>query len=191
MMMASYISTEDKVIVDSRMSFAEATSGTAAPPELIDQLYLLDVRYFSFDGRLHEGQLVVNRRLAKEIADIFSKIRELRFPIGRIIPLVHYGWSDEASMTDNNTSCFNYRFVAGTKRLSRHATGEAIDINPHQNPVIYEDRRTLPEGATYIPGAKGTLHTESFVLQDFLSLGWKWGGHFSHIRDYHHLEKPR
>ena len=190
-MMASFMSArQSEAILDSRMSFAEAISGTTAPPEVIKQLCILDVHYYSFDGMLHQGQLVVSRRLAGEIADIFLKIKELRFPVDRAIPLVHYGWSDEASMADTNTSSFNYRFVAGTTRLSRHATGEAIDINPHQNPVIYEGGLTLPEGATYIPGAKGTLHPESLVLQEFLSIGWKWGGHFPHISDYHHFEKP-
>jgi hypothetical protein len=183
-------SRQDEVILDSRRSFAEAVSGTAAPPEVIKQLCLLDVRYYSFDGKLHQGQLVVNKRLRGEIVDIFLRIKELRFPIARAIPIAYYDWSDEASMADNNTSAFNYRFVAGTVRLSRHATGEAIDINPRQNPVVYEDGISLPPGTTYIPDAEGAFYPASFVLKEFLSRGWRWGGYFSSIKDYHHFEKP-
>ena len=106
-----------------------------------------------------------------------------------VIPIARYGWSDLTSMADNNTSCFNYRFIAGTTRLSRHASGMAIDINPRQNPVIYEDGTFLPPEAVYSPRAGGAFSPSSPILKEFVSRGWKWGGEFASIKDYHHFEK--
>jgi len=179
----------EEVIVDSRLSFAEAIVGTTAPPAIIEELSLLEVRYYSFDGRLHQGQLVVHKHLHIELADLFAIIRASGFPVARVVPIVHYGWFDEASMADNNTSAFNYRLVAGSTRLSRHATGQAIDINPGQNPVIYPDGRLLPPGAGYFPAAQGTLAPDSRIMQEFLARGWQWGGDFHALKDYHHFEK--
>lgn len=179
----------EEIIVDSQLSFPAAIAGTAAPRTVIRGLCLLDVRYVSFDGRLHQGQLVVHRHLQEEVAGIFAVIRAIGFPVARVVPIVQYRWSDEASMADNNTSAFNYRRVAGATRLSRHATGQAIDINPGQNPVIYADGVSLPPGAVYNPQAPGTLSPDCPTLQEFLSRGWQWGGYFKSPKDYHHLEK--
>ena len=39
-------------------------------------------------------------------------------------------------MEADNTSCFNYRVVAGTNRVSKHGLGTAVDINPRENPYL-------------------------------------------------------
>lgn len=179
----------EEIIVDSRLSYAEAIYGTAAPKAIIEELCLLEVRYHSFDGRLHQGQLVLHKRLQEELAEIFATIRATCFPVAKVVPLVHYDWSDEASMADNNTAAFNYRLVAGTTRLSRHAAGQAIDINPRQNPVIYAGGVSLPPGALYAPPVQGTLTPDSLIMKEFLSRGWQWGGDFHGRKDYHHFEK--
>ena len=177
------------IIVDSRLSFAEAIYGSTAPRAIIEELCLLPVRYKSFDGQLHQGQLVVHKSLREDLAAIFAALRVSCFPVAKVIPIVHYGWLDEASMADNNTSAFNYRLVAGTTRLSCHATGQAIDINPYQNPVIYGDGGSLPPGALYAPPSPGTLTPDGPIMQEFLSRHWRWGGDFSDLKDYHHFEK--
>jgi hypothetical protein len=176
-------------VVDSAMDFAAAVAGTAAPPEALEDLCLIDVRYRGFDGRLHLGQLVVHRELAAEVREIFARILRWGFPIGRAVPIVRYGWSDELSMAADNTSAFNYRLIAGTARLSRHATGRALDINPLRNPVVHPDGRISPAGAVYRPGDPGTLTGDDPVVLAFRERGWSWGGGFSHVRDYHHFEK--
>ena len=104
-------------------------------------------------------------------------------------PIVRYGWSDEASMAADNTSAFNYRLIAGTDRLSRHATGRALDINPRRNPAVYPDGRIAPAGAVYRPGSPGTFTGEHPVVLAFRERGWRWGGDFTHLQDYHHFEK--
>jgi hypothetical protein len=177
-------------IIDTLMTFEEAIAGTHAPAEIIDSLQLIEVRYWSFDERLHQGQLVVHREAVEDMREIFALIERSLFPVGRVIPIVKYGWSDDASMEDNNTSAFNYRFVLGTERLSRHACGRAIDINPRQNPVIYDDGRISPAGTVYNPGAAGSFSAGHTIVKEFLKRGWQWGGFFKSLKDYHHFDRP-
>ncbi|MHB8910957.1 MAG: M15 family metallopeptidase [Syntrophales bacterium] len=177
------------VIVDSAMDFGEAVAGTTAPREILDALCLIAVRYRGFDARLHAGQLVIHRELAAEIREIFSLLEESDVPVGGAVPIVRYGWSDELSMAADNTSAFNYRFIAGTGRLSRHAAGRAVDINPFRNPALYPDGRVAPAGAVYRPGDPGTFAGGHPAVLAFRARGWRWGGDFDHMRDYHHFEK--
>lgn len=177
-------------VIDSKTSFEKAVAGTKAPPEIIDFLCLTDVRYFAFDGRLHQGQFVVHRTVEKDVTDIFELIEQLQFPVARVVPIVNYDWSDDASMADNNSSAFNYRFVMDTERLSHHAHGRAIDINPFLNPVIYETGRIDPPGAIYTPERPGTFSASNIIVNEFLQRGWRWGGNFRSLIDYHHFDKP-
>ncbi|MGQ9818451.1 MAG: M15 family metallopeptidase [Candidatus Kapaibacteriales bacterium] len=177
-------------IIDSEMTFEEAIMGSKAPKGIIDSLILLDVFYYSFDNQLHKGQLLVNKLVAKDIQEIFEIILESKFPIAKVIPIVKYNWSDSISMEDNNTSAFNYRFVAGTNRLSMHSFGRAIDINPFFNPVVYKDGRTEPRRAVYDTSKLGTFTEDNFIVKEFQKRGWRWGGHFSSYKDFHHFDKP-
>ena len=104
-------------------------------------------------------------------------------------PITCFGWSDEASMAADNCSAFNYRLIAGTDRLSRHAAGRAIDINPFENPAITLNGIVCPAGAAYRPGEPGTFGDGDRVVRAFKKRGWRWGGEFSHLHDYHHFEK--
>jgi peptidoglycan L-alanyl-D-glutamate endopeptidase CwlK len=181
--------TDRGMIVDSAMDFWQAVFGTSAPGEILERLCLFDVRYAGFDGRLHAGQLLLHRDLAAEIGEIFALTERWRFPIASVVPIARYGWSDEASMAANNSSAFNYRTIAGTDRLSRHALGRAVDINPRENPAVYPDGRIAPAGAVYRPGSPGTFTDGHPAVCAFIERGWRWGGHFDDMRDYHHFEK--
>jgi peptidoglycan L-alanyl-D-glutamate endopeptidase CwlK len=177
-------------VMDSQMRFEEAINGTQAPGDVIDALCLVHVCYYAFDGLLHEGQLVVHRAVREDVIEIFRLIEQSRFPVARVVPIVRYDWSDDQSMADNNTSAFNYRFVLGTDRLSRHAFGRAVDINPRQNPVIYGNGRISPDSATYNIEEAGTFSEMHPLVIEFLNRGWQWGGHFKTLKDYHHFDKP-
>ena len=50
------------------------------PVDLSD-LRLLTVTHWGFDGREHEGQLVVHRDSAKQLTTVFRKLHALKFPI--------------------------------------------------------------------------------------------------------------
>ncbi len=180
----------EKIIIDSSMSFAETIEGTTAPEEIILDLSLVEVLYYSFDGMKHQGQILVNRELEDDVYDIFNYIERILFPVQKAVPVVAYQWSDVNSMADNNSSSFNFRVIEGTAKLSMHSLGRAVDINPVQNPVIYPNGVVAPEGAKYNPQNRGTLTADHPVVQEFLRRGWHWGGNFDHPKDYHHFEKP-
>ena len=177
------------VIADSDLDFSRAVEGTAAPRKVLDGLCLTDVFYCGFDSRRHKGQIVVHRSLVAELQGLFALMEQQRFPVAGVVPIVCFGWSDEASMGADNSSAFNYRFIAGTARLSLHALGQAVDINPMENPVIYPDGRIAPAGAVWRPGKPGTFTKDHPVVLAFRDKGWRWGGDFPHIRDYQHFEK--
>jgi len=174
----------------SEYSLKQAISGTKAPKSIIDSLVLLNVEFYDFEGKLQQGHLVVNIAVADDIMELFELIKTNRFPIAQAKPIVYFGWDDNASMEANNTSAFNYRTIAGTNRLSHHATGRAIDINPVQNPVIYADGKISPIGAKYNPKSPGTLTANSEIVKFMKSRGWRWGGDWTSFKDYHHFDKP-
>ncbi len=176
-------------VVDSDITFEEAVKGSKAPKNVIDSLCLLNVRYYSTDGRVHSGQLVINKSVKSDVEHIFNMMFEKKFVVKKVVPIVKYGWSDDKSMEDNNTSAFCYRFVAGTKRLSNHSFGRAVDINPFFNPVIHKNGRKSPSKAKYDIKKPGTFHKEHFIVSEFKRLGWRWGGEFSQYADNHHFDK--
>lgn len=185
---AQTLQNEEEVIVDCNYSFEEAISGKEIPKEITRNLVLLNVEYYSFDDKLHRGQIVLHKRAEKDIKEIFEIIKSIKFPISKVIPVVKYHWSDEASMNDNNTSAFNYRKVKGQKVLSFHSYGLAIDINPIQNPHI---KRYLiqPSNTKYDSKAAGTILKNSRIVQEFKKRGWQWGGTWRSSKDYQHFEK--
>ena len=185
------LGSEDSFIIDSNMSFEEAIAGSTAPQSVIDSLVLLNVIYYSTDNKLHKGQILVNKAVQKDINTFFKKAQEMKFPIKKVVPIVKYNWDDDASMADNNSSAFNYRFIAGTKKLSNHSFGRAIDINPYFNPVIYKETgKVSPSGAKYNPKSKGVFSQDNPLVILMKKLGWRWGGDWTSLKDYHHFDKP-
>lgn len=176
-------------IIDSKMTFKEATKGTKAPKEVLNELTLLDIDYLSFDNKIHRGQIIVNKAVAEDTKFIFNLMLENKIPINKMIPIVKYNWDDDKSMEDNNTSAFNYRFVAGTKRLSNHALGRALDINPQFNPVYYSDGKMSPPNGKRDTTKNYTFTENHIVVKELKKRGWRWGGDWTSLKDYHHFDK--
>ena len=176
------------VIIDCHYTFAEATEGTRAPQEIIDQLKLITVTYYSTDNKIHQGQILTNIRIADRIESIFRFILSEKFPVAHAIPIVRYNWDDDASMLSNNTYSFCYR----DESFSKHATGMAIDINPFFNPVRWksgsENRLNQPEGAHFDPSVHGTFYKQHPVVLEFKKYGFYWGHNFRIKYDDHHFE---
>ena len=164
---------KEQIIIDSHMKLEEAFMGKEIPNPNTKNLRIIDVEYYSFDNRLHRGQVVIHKDLAEDIKEIFTLIKEKKIPIKKVVPINKYNWSDEASMKDNNTSAFNYRVISGTRTFSTHAQGRAIDINPFLNPQIKKGK-TFPEGAVYNKYARGTITAHSWLTHEFYKRGWRW-----------------
>jgi hypothetical protein len=177
-----------EIIIDCNYSFAEAIQGIEIPKSIINQLTLVDVEYYSFDDRLHRGQIVINKKAVEDIKEIFDFIKTSRFPIAKVIPIVKYNWDDETSMNENNTTAFNYRKVKGSKVLSSHSSGMAIDINPLRNPHI-KGGVVNPSKGKYDINVPGTILRDSKLVKEFLKRGWQWGGRWRSSKDYQHFEK--
>lgn len=156
------------------------------PRWVLEQLQEITVEYLNFENKIKVGKLTVNKGIAGDLQDIFAKLLRMRFPIAKIKPMYEYMWSDEASATDNNTSSFNYREVEGTTKLSDHALGLAIDINPFQNPWVHPRLGNLPPGSEYDESQRGTLTIE--VVGLFKVYGFQWGGDWKNP-DYQHFYK--
>jgi hypothetical protein len=179
---------EDSIIIDSDMTINQALANNLIPVSLRSKMAIVSVNYYSFDNKLHKGQVVIRKELGKDISDIFKEIEISHFPINKVIPIVKYNWSDMASMEDNNSSAFNYRTVKNTKLISSHAKGTAIDINPLLNPQL-KHGIVSPPAIVYDPSKPGTLAANSVVVKAFLKRGWQWGGHWLTTKDYQHFEK--
>lgn len=172
------------------MTLVKALAGLnpSCPPEIKDAQVLIDVLYYSTDGLIHQGQIVIDRRLADDVKTIFELALENYFPFASVIPISQFNWNDDDSMSVNNTSGFNYREVTGGGKLSNHAYGFAIDINPLTNPFIKNDL-TLPAAAVYNPKKPGALAADHIIVKTFLNLGWEWGGNWQSLKDYQHFER--
>ena len=105
-----------------------------------------------FDHRAHTGSLVVRRTAVGALRTVFARLYAERFPIRRMVPIDRYRGSDNASMAADNTSAFNCRYAVapGPRRWSVHAYGEAIDVNPVENPYISGGKVRPPAGARYL-----------------------------------------
>lgn len=186
--------------MNSELTVTQALAQNPAqicPEEILDSLGLMEVTHLGFDGKYHDGQIVVALSVMGEVDAFFRHALELEFPIEKIIPAAHpkYMWDDEKLMADNVSSGFNYRLIAGRDKPSLHGLGVAFDINPHQNPYVrYENGKniTQPNGARWKKDTPGTLCAEHPLVIMMEGFGWEWGGNWSRESgriDYQHFEK--
>lgn len=158
----------------------------------IDTLSYLQVSYFGFDNQYHNGEMIVNSKIADEIIKIFKELYDIKYPIEKIRLIDEYNADDELSMSDNNSSCFCYRIISGTQKISKHAKGIAIDINPLYNPYVTKDFVSPIAGILYVDRNVNTEHQineNDPLYKIFAKYGWAWGGNWKNKKDYQHFEK--
>lgn len=128
------------------------------------ELRYLRIPYIDFCGETRTGEMICNHRIAMQLLDIFHTLYERRYPLERIQLVDDFQADDDLCCLKNNTSCFNYRTIAGTDTLSRHALGMAVDVNPFFNPyVTYINENT--DDTADITG-DGTANTHNASAND-------------------------
>lgn len=174
-------------------------SDDTVPAVSYEELRYLKVLYYDFHGEVKEGDLICNAAIAEDLKEIFYTLYENKYPIEKIELIDEYGGDDTASMTDNNTSCFNYRVVDGSTSLSKHALGCAIDINPYYNPYVVFHKNGSDQ--TYISPAESEIYADrsqdfaykidenDLCYQLFKEHGFTWGGDWRSCKDYQHFQK--
>ncbi|MET9963493.1 M15 family metallopeptidase [Streptomyces sp. NPDC006326] len=170
---------------------ALATTYRPGCPVAPDRLRLIRMNHWGFDGTLHRGEILVHEDAVGPLLHVFGKAFEAGFPIRRMRPTAEYGGDDRRSMADDNTSAFNCRQVTGDpRRLSRHAYGMAVDINPVENPYVDRHGTAHPaEGEPYLRRDRaepGMVRPGDAVTRAFEDVGWEWGGLW-HPPDYQHF----
>jgi hypothetical protein len=169
-------------------------------PVAFSQLRVLTTRYYGFDRRAHWGRLVVNAHVAPRLQTVFAKLYAMRFPIHHMQFGDTYGSLRSVPKDGDFTASFECREASAspctgaktnktTGSWSMHAYGEAIDLNPVENPYVgcgmtrdktalsYLDRANLRRGMV-----------TPAVIAAFASVGWGWGGSwFGSTKDYMHF----
>jgi hypothetical protein len=159
-------------------------------PVPLRDLRVLRLSYRRFDGRVRTGRLIVHEDVARDVLGVFRNLYAERFPIRRMVPVDAYGGSDFRSIEADNTSAFNCRYVAGTRRWSEHAYGRAIDVNPIENPYVSGGRTSHRASIRYLDRSRrraGMAYEGGVLVRAFDAIGRGWGGRWTSVKDYQHF----
>ena len=169
-------------------------------PVTLKQLRLLTVSYRGFDKKTHVGQILVNGRDAAKLAKLFRKLYAMRFPIHHMEFFDTYGPPSTKRPRDGDfTASFECRQAAaspcgglGNKRTgswSEHAYGEAIDINPVENPYVGCGMTRDKTALSYLDRSRVRRGMVTpAVVRAFAAIGWGWGGSWTgSTKDYMHF----
>jgi hypothetical protein len=164
-------------------------------PVWMSQLRVVSFRYYGFDKATHVGQIVVNQKVAQSVATVFAKLYGMRFPIRDAAFSSTYGPHPDRS--GDVTASFECRNAAAspcsgnatTHHWSMHAYGEAIDLDPRENPYVGCGMTRDKTALSYL---KRSWHRPGMVTpavrSAFASIGWGWGGSWvGSTKDYMHF----
>lgn len=162
-----------------------------------NDLRYLKLLHYDAEGNIVVGEMICNRLIEAELIAIFRALYEAKYPIERMVLVDEYDADDTRSMMDNNTVAFNYREITGGGKLSKHAFGLAVDINPLYNPYVKmlsnNSLRVEPYGAApYVAREQNfpyKIEADDLCCRLFKSYGFEWGGEWSTLKDYQHFEK--
>ncbi len=164
-------------------------------------LNFIHILHIDVEGYVHEGEMICNKAIADDLLEIFKALYEANYPIERVRLVDEYNADDEASMEANNSSCFNYRTISGTNKVSMHGRGLAVDINPLYNPYYLKKQgsvRIEPAGGRpYVDRTRSfdyKIEKDDLCCQLFMEHGFEWGGDwkvkgYEVFHDYQHFEK--
>ncbi|MFL5927397.1 MAG: M15 family metallopeptidase [Gaiellaceae bacterium] len=169
-------------------------------PVSLSQVRLLSVRYYGFDHRSHWGTVVVNERVAIGLRNVFARLYAIRFPIHHMQFGDTYGSLNDVPKDGDFTASFECREASAspctgvttnktTGSWSQHAYGEAVDLNPVENPYVGCGMTRDKTALSYLDRARyreGMVNDS--VVRAFASIGWGWGGSWTgSTKDYMHF----
>ena len=159
----------------------------------ISDLRYLIIPHYDGKGAIRIGELVCNKEVSDEFIYLFKELFKNKYPIERMVLVDEFDGDDKKSMAANNTSAFNYRVISDTDKLSRHAYGMAIDINPLYNPYVKGEYVSPETGKQFVDRNKSFKYMLEHgdliykILHD--KFGFTWGGDWEKCKDYQHYEK--
>lgn len=163
----------------------------------LSELRHVKVLYKNKAKQTLKGEIVCNKHIADDVAEIFYELYKANYPIERIRLMDDYNADDETAMRDNNTSSFNFRFISHSTKVSKHGLGLAVDLNTLYNPFVLTVDGKLhvePETALkYVDRSKNfdyKIDENDLAYKLFIQHGFEWGGHWKTRKDYQHFELP-
>lgn len=166
-------------------------------PVRLSGLRMLSVSYWGFDHRVHQGTMIVNANAVGPLSSVFHKLYDMRFPVHYMSLRDAYGPHPPPS--GDVTASFECRQAVpspcsggtGTGSWSEHAYGEAVDLNPVENPYVGCGQTRDKTAVSFMkrtPIRRGMV--TSAVLAAFHSVGWGWGGSwYGSTKDYMHFSQ--
>jgi hypothetical protein len=166
-------------------------------PVPLSGLRLMTLNYWGFDGKVHTGQLVTNASSVAPLTSVFRTLYAMHFPIHHMKLTDAYGPVSEWPKDLDVTYSFSCRQAVpspcsggtGTGSWSMHAYGEAIDINPVENPYVGCGQTRDKTAVSFMkrtPLRRGMVTPA--VLAAFHAVGWGWGGSwYGSTKDYMHF----
>jgi D-alanyl-D-alanine carboxypeptidase len=167
-------------------------------PVSLSQLRVLTLTYRGFDGRDHLGQLVVNENAVAPLSSVFARLYAMGFPIRHMQLSDTYGSGGGRPADGDFTASFECRQASAspctgsngtTGSWSEHAYGEAVDLNPVENPYVGCGMTRDPTALSYVNRSRlrRGMVTPA-VVAAFTAAGWGWGGAWSgSTKDYMHF----
>jgi hypothetical protein len=166
-------------------------------PVPLSRLRLLSVSYRGFDGQTHAGELVVNQSATAPLTSVFRQLYFLHFPIRHMSVADAYGPARSRPPDGDVSGSFECRQAVpspcvggnGTGTWSEHAFGEAVDLNPLENPYVGCGQSRDPASRPFFNRSR---HRPGMVtpavVRAFRSVGWGWGGSWAgSTKDYMHF----
>ncbi len=163
-----------------------------------EDLRYMQMLHYDLEGNIHVGEMISNKKISETLLRIFRQLYDAHYPIEKMVLVDEYDADDEASSSDNNTSCFNFRRVAMSSSLSRHARGLAVNINPLYNPYIISGYNTGGEivctpaaGKAYLDRTQDfpyKIDEDDLCTKLFKEAGFTWGGDWQYTPDYMHFD---
>ena len=193
----AYHASSHSLSLGQRALLVRAHEYHAGCPVPLSGLRVLSVSYWGFDTRVHQGTMVVNADAVGPLTIAFRKLFDLRFPVDAMSLEDAYGPHPPAN--GDVTASFECRDAVpspcsggtSTGHWSEHAYGEAVDLNPVENPYVGCGQTRDKTAVSFMkrtPLRRGMVSPA--VLAVFHSVGWGWGGSWiGSTKDYMHFSR--